>query len=83
VLRLKQLILWKELTTTLRGGGSVPKNFSSSLTMLMIGSLFVTLTLVTDMPEVFLWFFIILSLPLNILGIVGVIVHSWIQKNEI
>lgn len=39
--------------------------------------------LVVDMPELFFWFFIILSVPLNTLGFVGVIVHSWIQKNEV
>lgn len=71
-----------EKTNCILVGASVPKDFSSSLMMLIIGSLMVTLTLVTDIPELFLWFFIILSVPLNILGIVGVMIHSQFQNNE-
>ena len=77
------MIILIEKTNCILGGASVPKDFSSSLMMLIIGSLLVTLTLVTDIPELFLWFFIILSVPLNILGIVGVMIHSQFQNNEI
>ena len=59
------------------------KGFSSSLVMLVIGSFLVTLTLVVEMPEVFLWFCLVLSLPLNVLGIISIIVHAGIQKNEV
>jgi hypothetical protein len=39
--------------------------------------------LVVEMPEVLSWVFPLLSLPLNALGIVGIIVHSRIQRNEV
>jgi len=61
----------------------MPKDFLSSLAMLAIGSLLVTLSLVIDMPDLFLWTISVLSLPFNVLGIVGIIVHSRIQKSEV
>lgn len=61
----------------------MPKTFSSSLVMLAIGSFFVTLTLVVNMPEVFLWIFLVLSLPLNVLGIVGIIVYSTMHRGKV
>jgi len=59
------------------------KFFSSSLVMLAIDSFHVILIFVVEMPGVFSWVFPLLSLPLNILGIVGVILHSKIKKGEV
>lgn len=60
----------------------MPKSFQRSLRMLIIGLLLIVLTIFIDMPEAFFWFFLILSLLLNTLGIVGIIVYYWLEKNQ-
>jgi len=58
------------------------RNLPLLILMLIAGNSALTLTQTMQIPEVLFWFLLVISVILNIWGIIGLVLYFWIQKVE-